>query len=219
MTEIAKAPVMVSMDRVKGLSDGVIAIAITLLILNLELPITTQYATSAELWQHLITMAPQFAAYIMCFYLVGRSWYVHADLYFHVDKADGPIILLNMFYILFISFLPFPSMLMGHHLNSLSVIFFDLSVLAPSLMLAWSAHYLTTPFSSPRMFQLSKINAIPEQLYVTKYFGFIVMPIVSTISMLIAYFYDPNWAQVLWLILFAKRLWSPILSRIGLKHH
>ncbi|MBS1512051.1 MAG: DUF1211 domain-containing protein [Bacteroidetes bacterium] len=98
-------------NRLEAFSDGVFAIVITLLILNVKIPHTPYH----DLLQALTAMLPAISAYILSFLLIGMYWVFHHNAFTHIAQVDGVLLWLNIILLLFISFLPFPAMLMGEY--------------------------------------------------------------------------------------------------------
>ena len=98
-------------NRLEAFSDGVFAIAITLLILDIRIPDVTYAALAGALW----SMLPRLAAYILSFAVIGLYWIFH---YIYIDRikvVDGTLIGLNMLMLLFVSFMPIPTGLIGRY--------------------------------------------------------------------------------------------------------
>ena len=95
--------------RVEAFADGVFAIAATLLILDVV-------ATGSPLSEELIRIWPSYAAYVVTFVLIGVAWVNHGTLLGLVDKTDRTFLILNIFLLTTIAFLPFPTRLLAAHL-------------------------------------------------------------------------------------------------------
>jgi uncharacterized membrane protein len=103
----------ITTSRLLSFSDGVFSIAITLLVFNLKVPIIKIGANEHELPGAILRMMPDFISYFLSFFVVGIYWVFHHWMFHYVIKVDNKLIFLNMLLLLFISFLPFPSALMG----------------------------------------------------------------------------------------------------------
>ena len=99
--------------RLEAFSDGVIAIAITLLVLEIKIPEGTgSLATRlAEQW-------PVYVAYLVSFVVVGATWLSHHHLIRDLRGADHGLLLLNLALLLVVSFIPFPTKVVGEELLS-----------------------------------------------------------------------------------------------------
>jgi uncharacterized membrane protein len=102
---------MTAPGRAEALSDGVIAIAITLLVLDLHVP-----AGHAGLLRALAGQWPQYAAYAVSFLIIGIIWVNHHGFFDRLRRVDRPLLFLNLLFLLFVSVLPFPTALVAAHL-------------------------------------------------------------------------------------------------------
>ncbi|HEX7245372.1 MAG TPA: TMEM175 family protein [Solirubrobacterales bacterium] len=102
----------VEFSRIVAFSDGVFAIAITLLVLQLTVP---RHASNAELWQALWEERQDVFAYAISFAVVGRFWLVHHRFFGEVVRFDSRLIALNLFYLAWIVLMPFSSEVLGDH--------------------------------------------------------------------------------------------------------
>jgi uncharacterized membrane protein len=101
--------------RVEAFSDGVIAIAITLLILEIKVPKVAEL-TSAGLWPKLLGLWPSFLAFVMSFGTILVMWVNHHRIFRLVRTTDYPFLYWNGFLLLTITFLPFPTAVLAEHL-------------------------------------------------------------------------------------------------------
>ena len=97
--------------RLEAFTDGVFAIVITLLILELKLP----DVSAAGLRPALASLLPAIGAYVLSFALIGMYWVFHHYSMTLVHEVDGVLLWLNIVFLLFISFMPFPTMMMGRY--------------------------------------------------------------------------------------------------------
>lgn len=98
-------------SRLEAFSDGVFAIVITLLVLNVKVP-ETNYN---DLGKALIDILPSIGIYVMSFLLVGMYWVFHHYSFTFIGQLDGVLLWMNILFLLFMSFMPFPAMLMGKY--------------------------------------------------------------------------------------------------------
>lgn len=101
-----------STSRVEAFSDGVFAIAITLLVLELKVP-----EGNGSLWHKLIHEWPQFAAYLSSFAVIGVMWVNHHSMFRAIVRTDRPLLFLNLLLLLWTSLLPFPTSLVSRYLG------------------------------------------------------------------------------------------------------
>jgi uncharacterized membrane protein len=106
--------VPVSTNRMESFSDGVIAVAITLLVLDITVPIARPGVSLAhQLAQHW----PNYAAYVTSFVTIGIIWINHHAMISRLREADHLILILNNFLLLTIGILPFATALMAAYLR------------------------------------------------------------------------------------------------------
>ncbi len=98
-------------QRLEAFSDGVFAIVITLLILDIKIP----EALPAELGGALHRVIPQVLTYILSFFIVGLYWNLHHQVSTQIKRIDEPFTWLNLVWLLFVSILPFPTALLGRY--------------------------------------------------------------------------------------------------------
>jgi uncharacterized membrane protein len=98
--------------RIVAFSDGVFAIAITLLVLNLGVP---EHLRGGDLGPVLWDQRQDVFAYAISFAVIGRFWLIHHRFFSEVTHFDGKLISLNLFYLAWIVLLPFSSQVLGDH--------------------------------------------------------------------------------------------------------
>jgi len=103
------------LERIKFFSDGVFAIAITLLVLSLGLPKGT---THSNLAHGLGSIWPEYGAFAFTFLLIGLRWLTHLVQFRHIRSYDYMLLGLNLGLLLVVAFLPFASKVLAHYPNS-----------------------------------------------------------------------------------------------------
>jgi uncharacterized membrane protein len=103
----------VSTNRLEAFSDGVFAIAITLLVLELHVP----KPASGELGHELLAQWPSYVAYIITFITIGIIWINHHAAFSRLRSVDHSILMLNLLLLLTVSVLPFTTALMAAYLK------------------------------------------------------------------------------------------------------
>ncbi|HSS05009.1 MAG TPA: TMEM175 family protein [Solirubrobacterales bacterium] len=102
----------VEFSRIVAFSDGVFAIAITLLVLNLSVP---EHISGDDLNRVLWEQRQDFFAYVISFAVIGRFWIVHHRFFASVVGFDGRLLSLNLFYLGWIALFPFSAQVLGDH--------------------------------------------------------------------------------------------------------
>ena len=123
--------------RLEALSDGVYAIALTLLVLDIALP----SGASRHLLHSVAHLWPAYLAYVVSFSTIGASWLGHSVITEYLDRADPSFVRLNLLLLLFVAFLPFPTRLFADFIGKTSpervaATFYGVS-LALSTVLLW----------------------------------------------------------------------------------
>jgi uncharacterized membrane protein len=104
--------------RLEAFSDGVFAIAITLLVLELHSP---ELEDGQRLWPALVNEWPQFAAYLTSFAILGIMWVNHHSMFREIKRADRGLMFLNLLLLLWVTLLPFPTSMFAEHLEDDSI--------------------------------------------------------------------------------------------------
>ena len=103
-------------SRVEAFSDGVMAIAITLLVLDLKLP-TTAHVADGRLLDALLVRWPTYAAYLAAFLTIGIIWLNHHTLIAKIARFDARLHWLNLVLLLGVATLPFPTSLVAEYVG------------------------------------------------------------------------------------------------------
>ena len=101
--------------RLNALSDGVFAIAITLLVLNIEVPDVPPGRAAQELPTQLVGLVPDFLSYLISFLVIGAYWMAHRAVFRGIRSLDRTLIWLNILFLMFVAFLPFPTALLDKY--------------------------------------------------------------------------------------------------------
>jgi uncharacterized membrane protein len=96
--------VSVDTTRLEAFSDGIFAIAITLLVLEIKVP-----PPNTALGAALLHLWPSYLAYVVSFLVIGAIWINHHAMFKHIVRVDGTLLLLNVLHLMLIAFLPFPT--------------------------------------------------------------------------------------------------------------
>jgi uncharacterized membrane protein len=117
--------------RLEAFSDGVVAIIITIMVLEMKIPETDQLADLEKLW-------PVFLSYILSFVNIGLYWNNHHHLFQAVEKIDGRVLWANTHLLFWLSLVPFATGWMGEHHFTL----WPIALYGVVLMMAGVAYYL-----------------------------------------------------------------------------
>jgi uncharacterized membrane protein len=132
--------------RLEAFSDGVFAIAITLLVLEIAVP----HVAGSRLLEELFRERPTYLAYFIAFMTIGIAWIEHSSLTEALDHVDSGFQRLNLLLLLLVGFLPFPTSVMAEYLSlvdekqggeRVAVVFFGVVLFLISLMLLVLGRY------------------------------------------------------------------------------
>lgn len=185
--------------RIVAFSDGVFAIAITLLVLQLGVG----EVSNGELGKALLEERQDLFAYAISFAVIGRFWLVHHRFFGEVTHFDGRLIVLNLFYLAWIVLLPFSSQILGDYGGAeAAVILYAINligvILAGLLMFA-DAHRAGLTRTSPEEIRTGRRSAL-------------IVAAVFAISIPVAVV-NPHLAPYCWLVLFLTPL-RDLVSRV-----
>ena len=99
-------------SRLEAFSDGVFAVAITLLVLEINVP------GGENLWHQLKDEWPSFASFFVSFWVIGIIWVNHHGVLDHLKQANRTVLYLNLLLLMTVVFIPFSTALMADHLKS-----------------------------------------------------------------------------------------------------
>ena len=175
-------------DRVIAFSDGVFAIAITLLVLSLEVP----DVTDKNLGEALKDLTPELFTYALSFAVVGMYWMAHHRTFRLVTRIDRTLLWINLVLLGFVALLPFPTEILGKYGDtSLGVVVYTASIVAVgsmSVLIWWYLNHANLiPPISPDHVRVGLLRA-----------G--VAPAVFALSIPVALF-APDWAKLVWLLI------------------
>ena len=98
--------------RIETFSDGVFAIAITLLVLEIRVP---EIEEGASLFEALFGLWPSYLAYALSFLLIGTMWANHHNRFRYIARSDHVLLFVNTLLLMFMAFIPFPTALLAEY--------------------------------------------------------------------------------------------------------
>lgn len=126
---------LVEMSRLNNLSDGVFAIALTLLAFDLRLP---EGVLIDDLPNRLPELAPKFGVYLISFVVIGGAWGAHQRMLKQIKRGDGLLVWFNLFCLLLVGLLPAIAALLGRYPTAfLAITCFALDVALIQLTTLW----------------------------------------------------------------------------------
>ena len=104
-------------NRVESLTDGVFAIVMTILVLELGVPIVTGEPVHTELSTRLFVLWPKFVSYFVTFLLLGHIWSIHYYQFSLIRRSDSVLMWINIIFLMFLALVPFSTSLLGQHID------------------------------------------------------------------------------------------------------
>jgi len=161
------------LERLVFFSDAVFAIAITLLVIETRLPEPGEIRTSRDLLSALWSLLPEYVGFVVSFVVIGSFWMSHHAMFRSVRGYDGALVVLNMVFLLFVAFMPFPTSLVGRFsaipaAEAFYAAWVGLAGLAKLALWAHAArrHGLLDPSMTPRELRHSTLTmAIPGVVF------------------------------------------------------
>ena len=147
MSASAQGPILdrrgLAKGRIEALSDGIFAVAMTLLVLDIKSPENRAFETTSDLVAYLLALEHSFAMYVISFFVLAIFWISHHLLFHFVRHVDRRLLWLNVAFLLLVTFVPFSTDLLGDHGHlMLPVLIYGLNLLALGSLLALQLHYL-----------------------------------------------------------------------------
>jgi uncharacterized membrane protein len=125
----------VEFARTLTFTDGLFAIAMTLLVVDLTVPVIEDTDNVHDLANALGDETSTYVSFFISFAVIGRYWMAHHAFFSTLARIDRTMIWLNLVYLMFIAFLPFPTALLGRYFeNPLSIAIYAVNVAAVSGM-------------------------------------------------------------------------------------
>jgi uncharacterized membrane protein len=132
------------LGRIMAFTDGVMAVAITLLVLNLEVP----EGSGDDLGEKLVDLVPSVLSYLLAFALVGRFWVIHHNLFETLRRFDGTLMGLNLLFLASIAIVPFSTDLYDRYTSEPLAV----AVFGAVMSLAALTHWAMTAYTVHRGF-------------------------------------------------------------------
>lgn len=194
MPEQRYAPLSIEagLERIVFFSDAVIAIAITLLVLDIAVPETAGEGT-LTLAQQMLVLWPKFLGYFVSFWVIALYWLAHHRCFLFINRYDRRLIFLNFLFLMFIAFMPFPtSLLFNKPTQTTSVSLYAATAAGMGLSLAAVWVYAGRHGFMPADMPPAVLRDIRRNL--------LLPPLVFLLSAIVALF-NSNWGMYLWFLL------------------
>lgn len=129
-----------SVERLAALSDGVFAVAMTLLVLDLRAPTIEEIHSEHDLWRALVALGPRLLMYAMSFLTLGLFWVGQQTLLNHLRRSDRALSWIHLAFLFAVSVMPFSTTLLALFTRdriALVVYWLNIVVLGAALYFSW----------------------------------------------------------------------------------
>lgn len=167
-------------NRLDALGDGIFAVAMTLLILDIRLPDDFSPGTAAELWHGLVGLWPKFLPYLLSFAVLGLRWLANVSVRAHAEYVGREYVHWWLFYLLLVTCVPFTTIVIGRFVN-----------FGPAIWL-YSFHTLVMALVSLRLFMLTP--EVEKGDHTRHRIASVVLLVVSSLLAIVLGAVAPHWA-------------------------
>ncbi len=129
-----------SVERLAALSDGVFAVAMTLLVLDIHAPAAQAIHSERDLWQALTALSPRLVMYVMSFMTLGIFWVGQQTQLNHLSSSDRSLTWIHLLFLFAVTTIPFSTMLLAEfpeYRTALLVYWANIFALGATLYLSW----------------------------------------------------------------------------------
>jgi uncharacterized membrane protein len=106
-----------NLQRIEALSDGVFAIALTLLVLDIRVPVREHISGEKDLMIAFLGLTPKLLAYLLSFMTLGIFWTAHSSQFHYIEKSDRIFNWINFSFLLFVTIIPFTTAFLSEYIT------------------------------------------------------------------------------------------------------
>ena len=181
-----------TMARLVTLTDGVLSIAMTLLVLDIRLAMPADKLSNGELWQAILAIQPQIWSYCLSFLVIAVFWINHAQKFRHLSKLSNLLVWLNVLFLLGVGMIPFTTSILAENGNAVSTAIYAGVMAFASLMLGLMSLY-------------ARIAGLADEAIDKGRLGLVIISQFSTVAVFAVSigvaFVNAEWAKYCWLLL------------------
>jgi len=173
--------------RVEMLTDGVFAIAMTLLVLDIKVPVL-EHSMAHELPDRLVELWPKYLGYVISFIMLGVYWVGHHNQFHAIRRTDRPLLWINVLFLMAIGFLPFSTALLTAYFDQqVPVIIYGANLVVIGLLLYWhwwhatDHHHLVDADLDPEFIKIAARRVLRGVLILIVAIGMSFISIAATL--------------------------------------
>jgi len=199
MTDSKNSGAWMTTNRIETLIDGIFAIAMTLLVLELAVPQIRGHLSDIAIQQAIYGILSQFIAFILSFILLAMFWTISHRHFYQIKRVDSILLWINVVWLLFIVMVPFSESLTGEYGRFTTPhVIFNLNMLGISLFLFLNWYYASKKSFIDKNIDPARITSIKR---VNLAF------ILITLLALALSFIIPGWSSMVYLLIFPVEYW------------
>ena len=175
-------------SRIETLVDGIFAISMTLLVLNLDVPQLVSPTTNLIIIDYLISLIPKFYVYALSFILLAVFWRINHQAFHRIKRSNNIFSWINVMWLMFVALVPFSTSLMGEYGEfQAATLFFHLNMLCIGILSLISWRYaFKNDLTTVKLTEKSYRNSIKM---------YMMFPIVCLVAIALT-FISPSWSSI-----------------------
>jgi uncharacterized membrane protein len=157
--------------RIEAISDGVFAVALTLLVLDIKTPVEEAIHTEGELLAVLCKLMPKFLTYFLSFMTLGIFWTGQNAQFAQLDKYDRNLNWMSLFFLMVVSLVPFTTAFLSEHIHfklSIGLYWLNIFLLGLLLFIHWNYAYRHGYTSTPEQEKATIDKAVRRRIVIAQ---------------------------------------------------
>lgn len=158
-------------QRLEAISDGVFAIAMTLLVLDIRVPVSEAIKTEADLFDKFCTLTPRLLSYFLSFMTLGIFWTGHSTQFNYIHRSDRRFNWITLYFLLFVTLLPFTTAFLSEHIEfkfSIGLYWLNIFLMGVFIYLSWVYAHRHNLLSIPENERSSVNKAIRRRIIIAQ---------------------------------------------------
>ena len=182
-------------ERILFFSDAVMAIAMTLLIIEIKAPHVIS-DSNTEIWNNLIELIPKFISFLVSFFVIAVYWKAHHHLFGFVKKYTDKLIWINILFLLSIVLMPFSSAFYSENFHqNIPYAMYCINIFITGLLNCWLIRYISS--------EKTNLSSMSGDAIWRKYHTLrsLVAPMIFLLSMFLS-FYSESLSRICFILIF-----------------
>ena len=179
-------------NRIEALTDGVFAIVMTLLVLDISIPEIVGSSVQAELPGRLLELWPKFYSYTLSFVVLGLMWISHRRIFHYIKRSNTGLLWINIIFLMFVALIPFSTSLIGdYRMEQLPFVVYgiNLFLIFITMFILWTyatgKYRLVDSEIDPRLVKKRKFSLIAPSLIVVLTIGISFVNVIAAFYVLV----------------------------------